>query len=50
MELEKINVKDLGFDHLICSDVLDIKSESFTNMPGSVYDIFKKPFQKYKLE
>ena len=50
MEFEKINVEDLSFDHLICSDVLDIKSEPFTNMPGSVCDIFKKPFQKYKLE
>ncbi len=49
-ELEKINVENLGFDHLICSGVLDIKSESFTNMPGSVFDIFKEPFQKYKLE
>ena len=49
-ELEKINVKNLGFDHPICSGVLDIKSEPFTNIPGSVCDIFKEPFQKYKLE
>ncbi len=49
-ELEKINVKNLGFDHPICSGVLDIKSESFTNMPASVCDIFKELFQKYKLE
>ncbi|POG64358.1 hypothetical protein GLOIN_2v1676687 [Rhizophagus irregularis DAOM 181602=DAOM 197198] len=49
-ELEEINVKNLGFDHPICSGVLDIKSEPFTNMPGSVSDIFKEPFQKYKLE
>ncbi|CAI2197519.1 9750_t:CDS:2, partial [Funneliformis geosporum] len=34
-ELEEINVEDLGFDHPICSGVLDIKSEPFTNMPGS---------------
>ncbi len=47
MELEKINVKNLGFDHLIYSGILDIKSESFTNMPGSVSDIFK---ELYKLE
>ncbi|CAI2187658.1 13073_t:CDS:2, partial [Funneliformis geosporum] len=50
MELEKINMENLGFDHSICLDILDIKSESFTNIPGSVYDIFKEPFQKYKLE
>ena len=50
MKLEKINVKNLRFDHLICSDILDIKSESFTNMPGSVSDIFKELFQRYKLE
>jgi len=49
-ELEEINVENLGFDHLICSGVLDIKSEPFTNMPGSVSDIFKEPFQKCKLE
>ena len=45
MELEKINVKNLGFDHLIYSGILDIKSESFTNMPGSVSDIFKELFR-----
>ena len=49
-ELEKINVENLEFNHPICSGVLDTKLESFTNMPGSVSDIFKKPFQKYKLE
>src|SRR3954453_18977537 len=49
-ELEEINVENLEFDHLICSGVLDIKSEPFTNMPGSVSDIFKEPFRKYKLE
>ncbi|PKK57685.1 hypothetical protein RhiirC2_763824 [Rhizophagus irregularis] len=49
-ELEEINVEDLGFDPPICSGVLDIKSKPFTNMPGSVSDIFKEPFQKYKLE
>ena len=37
-ELEKINVKNLRFNHSICSGVLDIKSEPFTNMPGSVSD------------
>jgi len=50
MELEEINVENLGFDHPICSGVLDIKSEPFTDIPGSVSDIFKEPFQKYKLE
>jgi hypothetical protein len=49
-ELEGINVENLGFDHPICSGVLDIKSEPFTNIPTSVCDIFKEPFQKYKLE
>jgi len=49
-ELEEINVENLGFDHPICSGVLDIMSEPFTNMPGSVSDIFKEPFRKYKLE
>ena len=49
-ELKGINVKNLEFDHSIYSGVLDIKSEPFTNIPGSVCDIFKEPFQKYKLE
>ncbi|RGB32596.1 hypothetical protein C1646_762705 [Rhizophagus diaphanus] len=49
-ELEEINVENLGFDHPICSGVLDIKSELITNMPKSISDIFKEPFRKYKLE
>ncbi|CAI2195390.1 7694_t:CDS:1, partial [Funneliformis geosporum] len=35
IELEEINVKNLRFDRLICSGVLDIKSELFTDIPGS---------------
>ena len=50
MELEKINVENLRFDHLICSGILDIKSEPFTDIPESVFDIFKELFQKYKLK
>jgi hypothetical protein len=49
-ELEEIDVENLGFDHPICSGVLDIKSEPFTEMPGSLCDIFKEPFEKYKLD
>ncbi|CAI2194560.1 6391_t:CDS:1, partial [Funneliformis geosporum] len=49
-ELEEINVENLGFNHPICSGVLDIKSEPFTNILGSVSDIFKKPFRRYNLE
>ena len=49
MELEQVNVESLGFDHPICSGVLDIKSEPFTKMPGSFCDVFKEPFQKYRL-
>ncbi|CAI2175893.1 7896_t:CDS:2 [Funneliformis geosporum] len=45
IELKEINVKNLRFDHLICSDVLDIKLELFTDIPGSVCDIFKEPFK-----
>ncbi|PKK68365.1 hypothetical protein RhiirC2_713430 [Rhizophagus irregularis] len=50
MELNNVNVENLGFDHLICSGVLNIKSESFTNISGSFCNIFKEPFQKYKLD
>src|SRR6266498_3952644 len=32
-ELEVINVESLGFDHPICSGVLDITSEPFIEMP-----------------
>src|SRR5207248_6343376 len=49
-ELEKVDVESLGFDHPICSGVLDIRSEPFTEMPVSFCDIFKEPFQEYKLE
>jgi hypothetical protein len=50
MELGKINVESLGFNHPICSGVLDIKSELFTKIPGLLCDIFKEPFKKYKLD
>ena len=50
MELEQVDVESLGFDHPICSGVLDIRSEPFTKMPGSFCDVFKEPFQKYRLD
>ena len=50
MELEQVDVESLGFDHPICSGVLDIRSEPFTKMSGSFCDVFKKPFQKYRLD
>ncbi len=49
-ELEKVNVETLGFDHPICSRVLDIKSKPFTEMPGSLCNIFKELFKKYRLD
>ncbi|PKK56835.1 hypothetical protein RhiirC2_799207, partial [Rhizophagus irregularis] len=49
-ELEEVDVESLGFDHPICSGVLDIRSEPFTEMLVSFCDIFKEPFQEYKLE
>ena len=50
IELEQINVENLGFDHLICSEVLDIKLKPFIEMPESLCDIFKESFEKYKLD
>src|SRR6266542_3528440 len=50
MKLNNMNVKNLGFDHPICSGVLNIKSEPFINIPESFCNIFKELFQKYKLE
>ena len=50
MELEQVDVESLGFDHPIYSGVLDIRSEPFTKMPGSFCDVFKEPFQKYRLD
>ena len=50
MELEQVDVESLGFDHPICSGVLDIRSEPFTKMHGSFCDVFKEPFQKYRLD
>ncbi|CAI2193411.1 15610_t:CDS:1, partial [Funneliformis geosporum] len=34
-ELEEVDIESLGFDHPICSGVLDIKSEPFTKMSES---------------
>src|SRR5436190_19763818 len=48
-ELEEVDVESLGFDHPICSGVLDIRSEPFSEIPVSFCDIFKEPFQEYKL-
>jgi len=50
MGLERVNVGDFGFDHPICSGVLDIKSELFTKIPASLCDLFKESFRKYKLD
>ena len=50
MELEQVDVESLEFDHPICSRVLDIRSEPFTKMPESFCDVFKEPFQKYRLD
>ncbi|CAI2186649.1 10887_t:CDS:2, partial [Funneliformis geosporum] len=33
-ELEEVDIESLGFDHTICSEVLDVKPKSFTKMPG----------------
>jgi hypothetical protein len=49
-ELEEVDVESLGFDHPICSGVLDVRSEPFTKMPVSFCGIFKEPFQEYKLD
>ena len=49
-ELEEVDVESLGFDHFICSRVLDVKSKPFIDMPVSFCDIFKESFQEYKLE
>ena len=49
-ELEEVDVESLGFDHPICSGVLDVKSKPFIEMPMSFCNIFKEPFQEYKLE
>ncbi len=50
IELNNVNVENLGFDHPIYSGVFNIKSEPFTNILGSFCDIFKELFQKYKLD
>ncbi|RIA86498.1 hypothetical protein C1645_829195 [Glomus cerebriforme] len=49
-DVEQVNVESLRFDHLICSGELDIKSEPFTRISGSFCDVFKEPFQKYRLD
>ncbi|CAG8559672.1 10779_t:CDS:2, partial [Scutellospora calospora] len=49
-ELHYIKVEELGFDHPLCSGILDIRSEPFTKMPTSLCNIFQEPFQMYKLK
>ena len=49
-ELEEVDVESLRFDYPICSRVLDIRSEPFTKISVSFCNIFKEPFQEYKLE
>src|SRR6266496_3493147 len=48
-ELEEVDVESLRFDHPICSGVLNIRSEPFSEIPVSFCNIFKEPFQEYKL-
>ncbi len=43
-ELEEVDIESLRFDHPICSGVLDIRSEPFSEIPVSFCDIFKEPF------
>ncbi|CAG8848454.1 18571_t:CDS:2, partial [Gigaspora margarita] len=50
LKKKKLDVESLGFDHPICSGVLDAKSKPFTEMPLSLCDVFREPFQKYKLD
>ena len=49
-ELEEVDIESLRFDHPIYSGVLDIKFKSFIEMLVLFCDIFKDPFQKYKLK
>jgi len=49
-QLEVVDIESLGFDHPICSGVLDVRSKPFIEMPVSFCDIFKEPFQEYKLD
>ncbi|CAI2193100.1 10544_t:CDS:1, partial [Funneliformis geosporum] len=41
-ELEEVDIKSLGFDYPIYSEVLDVKLKPFTKMPRSFCDIFKE--------
>ncbi|KAF0419887.1 hypothetical protein F8M41_007119 [Gigaspora margarita] len=43
-ELDNINVKELGFDHPICSGILDVSSEPFSKISRT---IFKAPSRRY---
>ncbi|CAI2188188.1 14187_t:CDS:2, partial [Funneliformis geosporum] len=46
MELNNINVENLGFDHPIYSGILNIKSEPFINISESFYKFIQNEESK----
>ncbi|CAG8721920.1 17060_t:CDS:2 [Dentiscutata erythropus] len=49
MELNKINVEKLGYDHPLCSGILDDSLEPFTTISKDFLKTFKKPCKKFEL-
>ncbi|CAG8763236.1 28786_t:CDS:2, partial [Dentiscutata erythropus] len=49
IELNKINVKKLGYDYLLCSGILDNSLEPFTTISKDFLKTFKKLYKKFKL-
>ncbi|CAG8801228.1 23167_t:CDS:10, partial [Gigaspora margarita] len=46
-ELQEIKIEDLGYDHLLCSEILDDSSVPFTKMPEDLRQIFNASSKKF---
>jgi hypothetical protein len=52
LELKKVNIDNLPYDHPLCSGILDTSSEPFVNqsMSESTRNTFQKPIEKYNID
>lgn len=48
-ELHMINVEKLGYDHPLCSGILDDSLEPFITISKTSLDIFREPSKKFRL-
>src|SRR6266511_2583911 len=48
-QLNEIKVEDLGYDHLLCSGILDISSTPFTKMAKDICNHFNVLSDKFSI-